>query len=141
IAFAGNDLVPANQDVLVYDLVTKSTRRVLSGDANYFSIAWSPDGEALTVIDAISNSDTNVYLVAPTTGAVRLLTPHDDEALFFPHAWTPAGDGFFLLTDEGREFVGLALFDLETGTYQWLETPDWDITAAEASCDGRILAW
>ena len=53
----------------------------------------------------------------------------------------PTAAAFFLLSDEGREFIGLAFFDLRAGAYQWLETPAWDITAVDASRDGRILAW
>ncbi|MBW3634498.1 MAG: hypothetical protein KY456_15885, partial [Chloroflexi bacterium] len=141
IAYAGNDRVPTDQDVLIRDLTTGSTQRALAGDAFYFPMAWSPDGHAASVIDDISNSDTTVYLVTPGEGAARCLTPHEGEVLFFPGPWAADSSGFFLRSDEGREFLGLAFFDLRTGVYQWLETPGWDISAVDASRDGRILAW
>jgi dipeptidyl aminopeptidase/acylaminoacyl peptidase len=141
IAYAGNDREPTDQDVLIRDLTTGSTQRALAGETSYFPVAWSPDGQSLSVIDEISNSDTTVYLVTPGVDAARCLTPHEGEVLFFPGPWAADSNGFFLLTDEGREFIGLAFFDLRTGAYQWLETPEWDISAVDASRDGQILAW
>ena len=51
------------------------------------------------------------------------------------------GSGFYLLTDEGREFVGLAFFRIADDHYEWLETPDADVEAVALSDDGRVLAW
>jgi dipeptidyl aminopeptidase/acylaminoacyl peptidase len=141
IAYAGNDRLPTDQDVLIRDLSTGSTQRPLAGDAVYFPVAWSPDGQSVSAIDFVSNSDTTVYLVTPGKGAARCLTPHEGEALFFPGPWAADNSGFFLLSDEGREFIGLAFFDLRTGAYRWLETPAWDISAVAASRDAWILAW
>src|SRR5919112_2132419 len=69
IAYAGNDREPTDQDVLIRDLTTRSTQRALAGDASYFPVAWSPDGQSVSAIDAISTSDTTVYLVTPGDGA------------------------------------------------------------------------
>jgi dipeptidyl aminopeptidase/acylaminoacyl peptidase len=141
IAYAGNDRAPTDQDILVRDLRDGSTEQMLAGDALYFPIAWSPDGQSLTAIDEISNSEARAWLVPLDGGEPRLLTPAEGEVRFYPGPWAPDGTGFYLLTDEGREFLGLAFYDLATGEYRWLETPDWDITAVEASRDGRFVAW
>ena len=141
IVYAGNDRVTTDQDVLIRDLTTASMQRVLAGDAFYFPVAWSPDGASVSAIDAISTSDTSVYLISPGDGSARCLTPHEGEVQFLPGPWSADGSGFFLLSDEGREFIGLAFFDLRTGAFEWLETPAWDISTVDASQDGRILAW
>jgi dipeptidyl aminopeptidase/acylaminoacyl peptidase len=141
IVYAGNDRAPTDQDVLIRDLTTGTTQRALAGDASYFPVAWSPDGYSVSAVDEISNSDTSVYLVTPGEGSARCLTPHEGEVLFFPGPWTADNSGFFLLSDEGREFIGLAFFDLRTGAYDWLETPAWDISAVDAARNCQILAW
>ena len=141
IAYAGNDREPTDQDVMIRDLATGNTQRALAGDASYFPVAWSPDGHSVAAIDFISNSDTTVYLVTPGEGSARCLTPHEGEVLYFPGPWAANNSGFFLRSDEGREFLGLAFFNLGAGTFRWLETPAWDISAVDASRDGRILAW
>ena len=34
------------------------------------------------------------------------MTPHDEDGVYFPGPWAADGSGFYLLTDEGREFQG-----------------------------------
>lgn len=52
------------------------------------------------------------------------------------------GSGCSLLTDEGREFVGLGFHDLGTGERRWVETPDWDVEELAVSTGGgRFLVW
>jgi dipeptidyl aminopeptidase/acylaminoacyl peptidase len=141
IAYAGNDREPTDQDVVVRDVTTGETRRLLAGDANFFAAEWSPDGNWLTAIKFNSNTDNDVYLVSRDGETRRVLTPHDGQVRFYPGPWKPDGSGFYLITDEGREFVGLAFFDLARNAYAWDLTPDWDIEQLAAARDGSILAW
>jgi dipeptidyl aminopeptidase/acylaminoacyl peptidase len=96
---------------------------------------WSPDGRSLLVVDVRSNSDQSIFLDG------RELTPHEGEVKFVPGPWARDGSGFYLLTDEGREYTGLAFFDLERGGWEWLETPEGDVEEVALSKDGRVLAW
>ncbi len=61
--------------------------------------------------------------------------------IYAPGPWVADGSGFYLLTDEGRSFRGLAFYDLAAGGYDWVETPDGDIEEVALSADGRVLAW
>lgn len=139
IAFAANDRVPTDQDVLVRDMASGDVRRVLAGDAMYFPIAWSPDGSRMTVLDAKSNTDTDVYLLTLADGALRHLTPHEGEVQYLAGPWAPDGSGFYLLSNAGREFMGLAFYDLATGHSDWIVAPEWDVE--EAWVGGNTLAW
>jgi dipeptidyl aminopeptidase/acylaminoacyl peptidase len=141
IAYAGNDREPTDQDVVVREVASGTTHRLLAGDANYFAAEWSPDGNWLTAIKFNSNTDNDVYLVSRDGETRRVLTPHDGQVRFYPGPWKPDGSGFYLITDEGREFVGLAFFDLARNAYAWDLTPDWDIEQLAAARDGSILAW
>src|SRR5207249_1321734 len=71
----------------------------------------------------------------------RELTPHEDETLYVPGPWARDGSGFYVLTDEGREFAGLAFFRLASEQVEWIETPEADVEEVAASRDGRFLAW
>jgi dipeptidyl aminopeptidase/acylaminoacyl peptidase len=75
------------------------------------------------------------------SGEGRELTPHDDEARYVPGPCAADGSGFYLLSDEGREYVGLAFFRFDEGRLEWVETPDADIEDLAGSRDGRVLAW
>ncbi len=141
IAYAGNDREPTDQDVIVRDVRGGEVGRPLAGGANYFPSSWTPDGSALTTVDYRSNTDADVHVVSLRDGTSHLVTAHEGDAKYFPGPWAVDGSGFFLLTDEGREFLGLAFHDLGTGERRWVETPDWDVDElANSTGGGRFLA-
>ena len=123
----------------VREVETGEVRKAFGGDGVAFHAGWSPDGSRLLALDFRSNTDTSVFLVEGESS--RELTPHEDEARFLPGPWAPDGSGFYLVTDEGREYLGLAFFRFADGGYEWVETPDWDIEEVALSEDGRVLAW
>jgi dipeptidyl aminopeptidase/acylaminoacyl peptidase len=69
------------------------------------------------------------------------VTPHDEEGIYTPGPWKPDGSGFYFLSDEGREFRGIAFYDIASGSYEWVETPEHDVEEIAASADGRVFAW
>src|SRR5919202_1635522 len=101
----------------------------------------SPDGRRLLVVELRSNTDQSLYLVDADGAEARELTPHDAPAKFLPGPWTSDGSGFFLLTDEGREFSGLALYRLAEGRYEWVEAPDADLEEVAGSREAGVVAW
>jgi dipeptidyl aminopeptidase/acylaminoacyl peptidase len=140
LAYAGNDREPTDQDVLIRDMAGAEVGRPVAGEASFFPVAWSPGGGMLTVIDSKSNTDTDLYLLSIADGDRRHLTPHDGEIQYYPGPWAADGSGFWLLTDEDREFIGLAFWDLSDGM-RWIETPEASVEDVAASADGRYLAW
>ncbi|HEX5503129.1 MAG TPA: hypothetical protein VFW96_10940, partial [Thermomicrobiales bacterium] len=141
IAYGTNARTPTDFDAVVRDLASGETRTLLAGNTNYEPDSWSPDGRAVLVVQADSNTNQDLFLCDARTGESRHLTPHEGDAKFYPGPWRPDGDGFYLLSDQGREFMGLAFFDLAAGAPRWLETPEWDVTGVAVSADGRYLAW
>jgi dipeptidyl aminopeptidase/acylaminoacyl peptidase len=139
LAYAANAETPTNQEVWVREVETGEVRKAFGGDGVAFHAGWSPDGSQLLALDFRSNTDTSVFLVEGESS--RELTPHEDEARFLPGPWAPDGSGFYLVTDEGREYLGLAFFRLADGGYEWVEAPDRDIEEVALSEDGRVLAW
>ena len=141
LAYAANARTPADMEVWIRDLDSGDTRSVFGEGMYAFPGPWSPDGTKLVTLDFRNNSDSSIHLVDLESGETRELTPHDEEALYFPGPWAADGSGFYFLSDEGREFRGIAFFDIATGTYEWVETPDRDVEEGTASHDGRVLAW
>lgn len=143
LSYAGNDRDPAAQDVLVRDLSSGEIHRVFAEGGYVFSGRWTPDGKHLLAIRAKSNTEQSVFLVGSEgAGGAELLLPVDDApAVYLPGSWLPDGSGFLVRTDLGRDFVGLAVFELEERRLRWLATPEWDVEHAALSADGRILVW
>ncbi|MDQ3855893.1 MAG: S9 family peptidase, partial [Chloroflexota bacterium] len=69
-----------------------------------------------------------------------LLTEHEGEALYADAHFS--GDEWLLcLSNEGRDFLGLARLHLGTGEREWIAQPEWDVEHLVASQDGRVYAY
>ena len=141
IAYAGNDRDPTNQNVIVRDLDGAEVGRPIVAEGSFSPAGWSPDGRHLTAVKADSNTDTDVFLVTLDGSEPRRLTPHEGDVIFWPGPWAADGSGFYLVTNQDREFAGLAFYHLAKDGWDWVETPEWDIEHLAASRDGRFLAW
>ncbi len=141
IAYAANDREPNEQDVIVRDVATGESRRVVAGDGLYYPMDWSPDGRYLLVLQVHSNTNMDIHLLDVAAESSRLLTEHEEGSKYFPIGWLEDGSGYYLLTDEGREFSGLAFHDLMSGKRDLVHAPEWDIEVAAISADGRWLVW
>jgi dipeptidyl aminopeptidase/acylaminoacyl peptidase len=140
-AYAANARTPTDMECWVRGVESGETRPVFGVGMFSDPGPWSPDGSKLLAIEVRNNSDSSIHLVDVDGGSSRELTPHDDDAVFFPGPWAADGSGFYLATDADSEFRGLAFYDLSTGRYDWVEEPTHDVDDAAASFDGRILAW
>ena len=142
LLYAANARTPTDMEVWIRDLDSGETRPVFGEGMYAFPGGWSPDGSKVLTLDFRHNSDTSMYLVDVESGDTRELTPHDEDALFFPGPWAADGSGFYLITDAGSEFRGLAYYDLEAGTYDWVDgEPTADVEDITGSADHRHLAW
>ena len=143
IAFSANSRVPTDQDVWLRDVESGETRMVLGEIGFCLPAHWSPDGRYLTCGEFRSNADSSIHLVDLENGESRELTPHgdDDPTFYVPGPWARDGSGFYLVSNEGREFAGLAFYSIEESRAGWIETPDREIEELSGSSDGRLLAW
>jgi predicted alpha/beta-fold hydrolase len=139
LAFAANSRVPSDMDVWVRD-ANGGVRQVFGGERYAFPASRSPDGQKLLALEFGSNTDTSLHVIDLHSGESRELTPHEDEVLYIPGPWAPDNSGFYLVSDEGSEFAGLAFFRLDGGL-EWVETPDGDVEEVALSESGRVLSW
>src|SRR3954451_2247686 len=140
-AFSANSRRPQDSEVFIWR-DGDDEPRYLWGEGRYaFPAGFSPDGSKLLGLEFRSNSDMSLFLIDVETGDASEVTPHEGEVKFLPGPWAADGSGFYVLTDEGREFVNLAFQNLESGEREWIETPDRDIDEIAGSADGRVVAW
>ncbi|HET7568660.1 MAG TPA: S9 family peptidase [Gaiellaceae bacterium] len=138
-AYSANARTQTDQEVFVQD--GDGEPRVLFGEGMYaFGGLFSPDGRSLLAIDFRGNTDTSIHLLDAESGEARELTPHEGQVKFLPGPWAADGSGFYVVTDEGREFQGLAFQRLD-GSREWVEAPECDVEEVSGSADGRVLAW
>ena len=139
LAFAANARTPTDMDVWLRD-ADGNVRQIFGGGMYAFPASWSPDGRQLLALDLRNNTDSSIHLVEVETGESQELTPHEEETVYLAGPWKRDGSGFYLLSNEDREFSGLAFFRLGSGL-EWVETPDGDVEELAMSEDGRVLAW
>ncbi len=140
LAFSGNELIPENSDVFLYDLSSGQKTVLVEGLGLTLPVSWSPDGRYLTVLDFRTVMETNVYIVDVASGERRLMTEHTEEAFSYPGPWSADSSGFYLLSNIQREYRALAFCSLETDL-RWVETPDWDVETVALSADASLVAW
>ncbi|MGZ3716629.1 MAG: hypothetical protein ACXVA4_14510, partial [Ktedonobacterales bacterium] len=141
LAYSGNDRQPTDSDILIRDLASGETRRVLANGRYNFAANWSPDGRYLSVVDLRSNTDMHLWLLDTTTGEAHEVLPHDDEFTLVPGPWLPDSSGLYVVCDRGREFKGVARYHLGSDTLEWVLTPEWDVEHLDLSHDGRRMVW
>jgi dipeptidyl aminopeptidase/acylaminoacyl peptidase len=130
ICYSSNERDPHYFDVYVMELATRRARRLLSGDVNYYAHSFSPDGRSLLVEREHSSYDNDLFLLDVAKGSAQLLTPHSGDATYRDMIWDPAGSGFYLGSDQGREHVNLAFFDLRQKALSFLENSNLDLDEA-----------
>ena len=141
LAYSGNSRTPADMDVIVRELASGEAKAIFGEGMYAIALNWSPDGRFLLAVDERSNTDTAIHLIDLEKGEAREIAPADGEAMSIPGPWLPDGSGFHLLTNEGRDYAGLALYSLADGGYEWVERPELEVEEIAASRDGRVLAW
>lgn len=142
LAYSGADRVPHEVDLSIRDLESGEVRQISPEGGRFYGGRFDPEGRRYLGVDYQGNTDLHIWLFDLTTGESRNLTGQagqPDRA--YPLAWRKDGQGFYYLSNAGREFSGVAYYDLQTGESQFLITPDWDVETAALSGDGKLLAY
>ena len=138
LAYAANDRLPTEMDVVIFETATGETRRPMPFGKRLYPISWSPDNQRLLVSEFNSNTELKIHILNVSTGEIIDATP--EVGYFIPAPWAADGSGFYILTSYGREFIGLAFYNLESNQWDWVETPDHDIEKVVISKNG-MLVW
>ncbi|MEP7293021.1 MAG: hypothetical protein ABI835_14660, partial [Chloroflexota bacterium] len=142
LLYAANDLKPENMEIILRDLETgELTRPFPSDEISAYPAGWSQDGRYATGVKVVSNTKQDILLYDTQTGEAVNLTDQGQEVNYNPGPWAKDGSGFYITTNEGREFTGLGFYQLADRKWEWVETPEHDIENVVLSKDGHILVW
>jgi dipeptidyl aminopeptidase/acylaminoacyl peptidase len=141
IYYSSNKRDPKYFDCYLMDVASGAETLVFKMNAMTAAEALSRDGKTLIVAEAISNTDVNLYAVEVSTGKGRLLTPHTAEAVYNPIDFSADGKSIYLVTNQDRDFLNLAMIDLENGKLRFVQDEKADIEDARMSPNGRLLAY
>lgn len=141
IAYSSTQRNGRDFDIYTLDVASGEEKRVYEGYFGFFVEAWSPDGTSLVLSETRGEDANNMYLLDLATGEAEVLFKPEVAAAYSGVSWKPDGSGFYVATDQDREFAGLAYYDLAGQTLDWLATPNHDVENVTLSRDGRYLTW
>ena len=139
VACTANGRDPAHTDPCVIDLATGALRRLREVEGPHELPGWTPDGRAVVLSTAPRTFEGDLFRVPLDGGAPTPLTPHEEDWRHLEPRWRRDGAGFWLLTDRGRDFLGVA-FQEPGGAPRFLFAPEADVERLEVSPDQRTLA-
>lgn len=105
---------------------------------------FSQSGSQLLALSYVSVTDSRAAVVDLDSGAVTMLAGGEgNESVNLPVAFDDAGDGFWLITDQGSEFNQLAWQSLTPGAKPEVVTSDipWNISNVVISHDRKRMAF
>jgi dipeptidyl aminopeptidase/acylaminoacyl peptidase len=141
IAWSSNRRHPAYFDLYIQNLETTKVRQVYSDNGLFTSLKWAPDGKSLLIEKTNTPLDNDLGILDLSTGRVNWITIHSGEASFKHVHFNKDGTQLYFLTNKEGEFFGLALFNLRTKHFDWMERGEWDFENLEMNNDKDKLAF
>lgn len=141
IAWSSNRRNSAFLDVYIQNLETLEIRRVFTQDGTFHVEKWFPDGKSLLIKKINAPLDYDLGTLSLETGEMDWLTIHQRGASYKDVQFSKTGDLIYLLTNQDREFTGLACIQLATKQLIWLERGPWDFEDLTMNKDKNKLAF
>jgi dipeptidyl aminopeptidase/acylaminoacyl peptidase len=136
---ATNERNPRFFDVYEYAVDDYERTMIFRNDEGYMAQAISPDKRYVVLGKVRTTYDTDLYLHDRETGEMTHLTPHEGDATYSAEEFTLDGSKLLMLTDEDSEFTYLVSHDLASGERKVLVRPEWDVSSAGLSKNGKYL--
>jgi dipeptidyl aminopeptidase/acylaminoacyl peptidase len=143
-AFASNRRDESVFDIYVQDrdATGDDAELVFEGDGWFTVGGWSPDDDALILVESHSGFDQDVSVLDLDTGERRHLNPDDDEVRYRSPQWSPDGEALYVATDRGADTLYLARMDAQTGELDTVrEGGDWNVGGVALDQDSGLLVY
>ncbi|HEX3556759.1 MAG TPA: prolyl oligopeptidase family serine peptidase [Thermoanaerobaculia bacterium] len=127
----------------VYEVSTQPgyARKVIYQNTPKTPFAFaSPDRRYLVLTRVPYDLCREIHVLDLKTNQTHSMISGEGAMVHLPLAFTPDGEHLLILFDGAREFLYLARANIVTGVVKTLVRKDWDVLAAAASPDGKLLA-
>lgn len=142
-AYRANDTSPSDFHVYVYDLKTRSHKKVFTGTGYHYPVDFSRDGTKLIIGKYNSASHSQLFEISLTINNVREITPKNEKWSFSPIGYTANDKTFLVNTNYRRDLKTIYAIDLKTGALKPVvtEISDREIDFGTLNQDRTILAF
>jgi dipeptidyl aminopeptidase/acylaminoacyl peptidase len=131
-----NERDPKAFDVYRYATSDYARERIFENDGRFYPAAVSRDGRLLALIEAISNTRTDVWIRDLASGAMTRATPEADVAHRFL-TFTPDSRALYYTTHASGEFDEAWSYDIANGERSPQIRAEWDVLYVGFSERGR----
>ncbi|MDF0681169.1 MAG: prolyl oligopeptidase family serine peptidase [Candidatus Nitrosocosmicus sp.] len=103
---------------------------------------WSPNNKKLNCSQLITLTDYAIWILDVENRSMEKINlEYEQKGKFIVGPWSVNQNGFYLLSDLNREFMGLAFYNIDTSKLEWILTSPYDIELIDISLDGKLLLW
>ena len=141
VCYSSNARNPSFFDLYTHSFEDGSRELVYQQDGNNYAASWSPDAKAILFSRVHAPFNSDLYLLRLHDKSLQLLTPHEGDALYSSPRFDPSGRFIYCISDEGREYAGLARIDLDGRSLSYLHTENLEVEGLATSRDGKLLAF
>lgn len=117
-------------DIYISDMKSPKTAliKVDRGGGYWVATDWSPDDSKLIVIQYLSSTKSNSFILDLKTKELTQINDDGTEAVFLANGWDRTGTKIYATTNLGKEFNTMVQYDVQTKKIEYI-TDDipWDI--------------
>lgn len=131
-------------DIYLGDINTPGNAvRVLEKGGTWIAVDWSPDDRKLLVFNEVSANESYYYILKIATSELIQINPSKEKIAYgFNSVFSKDGNGLYMTSDEGSEFLLLRYYDLTKKKFTTLSSDiPWDVQEVAISRQGGNLAF
>ncbi len=104
---------------------------------------WSHNNKKLNCSQLVTLTDYSIWILDIESRSIEKidLGNNKEKSRFIVGPWSLNKNGFYVLSDLKRDFMGLAFYNIDKSQLEWILTPPHDIELIDISSDGKLLAW
>lgn len=145
LAYLVKPKTSAAYEIDVYDMIMREVKHITTNtpqDKRNVNPIWSKDGKSIVYTqEQAKGTDSNIFIADVASAQSALLTPHDDEQLYFADAISPDGKHVLLTSNAANGYDNVGLLDIAAKKIKWLTQEKWEIRASEFSPDGKRITF
>ena len=142
ITYGSNRKNPSDMLIYIRNMNREKDFCITDNEGWYIPGYWSPNNKKLNCSQLITLTDYAIWILDVENRSMEKINlEYEQKSKFIVGPWSVNQNGFYLLSDLNREFMGLAFYNIDTSKLEWILTSPYDIELIDISLDGKLLLW
>ena len=142
ITYGSNRKNPSDMLIYIRNMNREKDFCITDKEGWYIPGYWSPNNKKLNCSQLITLTDYAIWILDVENRSMEKINlEYEQKSKFIVGPWSVNQNGFYLLSDLNREFMGLAFYNIDTSKLEWILTSPYDIELIDISLDGKLLLW